>query len=173
MRYLLVLSLVFLVGCVSPRKPSERFFGIKVPDAEAAKSFNIKGYEGDILNFSYSTDSEPRVSVYCSLYSPHDLTLTVENQSGEPIKLNYYADNFAFVDLVGNKYVLEKIIDFEHEYRNYPSGHINPGETKRIFLKSSRPSYRNEIKLIAGEFALSDCMIVLKPLPEKPKAPKK
>ncbi len=89
------LSLIFLSAC-GPLNPINDFFGIQMnPDEEA--NFMIVDYSDiDGITYNNSITMNPKINAWAE-FGSNEITLKVVNESGNPISLNYTADQFILV----------------------------------------------------------------------------
>lgn len=89
------LPLMFLSAC-GPLNPINDFFGIQMnPDEEA--NFIIVDYSDiDGITYNNSINMNPKINAWAE-FGGNEITLKVVNNSGEPISLNYTADQFILV----------------------------------------------------------------------------
>jgi hypothetical protein len=144
---------------------ASEFWGIRVFDptnihspvnielAQTAFPFAFKKEDKvEYGRYSGATDN----SIYChAIVTDTSITFKIYNESKEPVKLNYFMDEYYAITKDGYKYIL-KLPDA----LQYPSGVLNPKNNIEILLQNNTGT--TEIQFIMINLPSSDCYIFLR-----------
>lgn len=183
-----VFLMALLVGCagggysvntepyVPPKPPRSDFFGVMITDIQDAYRFRIDSLnEENQGTFSRLPSMNASIYAFANRYSSWNedrISISVTNESNNPIFTNYFSDQFGLLTKDGKKFVLEK-----PEIRSYHrKSYINPNETIEYVLYFPpvlRGISSKDIELIVCALGNSnEITIFLKPAPPLVETPK-
>lgn len=123
-----LLIILTLNSCFIP-VAQKSFFGIQVYGGMLSSV--TKNPDGSIYYRTMGTVNK-NINIFCKIGQFKDyLSISFElcNNGNRPIQPNYYSDKYMIIDNKGKQYSLS------FDIMNYPSGPINPGDSKRYSSK--------------------------------------